>query len=96
DWGGATRGHPLADVARTALLLRMGELPPSQLNRWLFASVRTLVHGAYVRRYLRLTRTRAEDLAAWRLPIVVARLAEGIAEEQAKLLGLAEAVCSNA
>ena len=73
---------------------QMGELPPSQLNRWLLTSARTLVHLVYVRRYLRLARTSTEDLAAWRLPIVVGRLTEGIAEEKTKLLKLAEAACS--
>jgi Ser/Thr protein kinase RdoA (MazF antagonist) len=29
DWGDASRGTPAADVARTLLLLRMGELPPN-------------------------------------------------------------------
>lgn len=28
DWPDATRGQPLADVARTSLLLRLGGLPP--------------------------------------------------------------------
>jgi aminoglycoside phosphotransferase (APT) family kinase protein len=28
DWGDATRGDPLADVARTELLHRLGEPPP--------------------------------------------------------------------
>jgi len=91
DWGGASRGHPLADVARTALLLQVGEPLSSQLNRWLLASARALVRRAYVRRYLRLRPASAGELAAWRLPIAVARLGEGIAEERGKLLRLIEA-----
>ncbi len=91
DWAGATSGHPLADVARTALLLRVGDLPRSPMRQWLLASARAVVHTAYLRRYLRRHPARAEDLAAWRLPIIVARLGEGIAEERAKLLRFIEA-----
>jgi uncharacterized protein (TIGR02172 family) len=85
DWGTASSGHPLADVARTALLLQVGELPSSHLNRWLLASARAFVRRAYLRRYLRLGHSSERDLAAWRLPIAVARLGEGIAGERAKL-----------
>ncbi len=90
DWAGATSGHPLADVVRTALLLQVGELPRAPMSQWLLASARAVVHTAYLRRYLRQRPARAEDLAAWRLPIVVARLGEGIAEERGHLLRLLE------
>jgi uncharacterized protein (TIGR02172 family) len=91
DWGSASNGHPLADVARTELLLQMGEPPPSQKNRWLLTSARTLVRRAYIRRYLRLRPASARELAVWRFPIAVARLSEGIVEERDKLLRLIEA-----
>ena len=90
DWAGATSGHPLADVARTALLLQAGDLPRSPMGKWLLDSARAVVHRAYVRRYLRRRPARAADLAAWRLPIIVARLGEGIAEERDHLLRLLE------
>jgi aminoglycoside phosphotransferase (APT) family kinase protein len=94
DWGNASSGHPLADVARTALLLQVGELPSSQVNRRLLASARAFVRRAYIRRYLRLRPASKEELAAWRLPIAVARLGEGIVEERAALLRLIEAALS--
>lgn len=90
DWGSASRGHPLADVAQTALLLQVGELPSSERTRWLIASARAFVRQTYIRRYLRRRPARAEELAAWRLPIAVARLGEGIVEERSKLLRLIE------
>src|SRR5262249_16002391 len=90
DWSGASRGHPLADVARTALLLQLGEPASSPLNRWLLASARALVRRSYVRRYLRLSPSTPEELAAWHLPLAVARLGEGIVEERGKLLRLIE------
>ena len=94
DWGSASSGHPLADVAQTELLLQVGEPPSSAPSRWLLASARTLVRQAYIRRYLRLRPASADEIAAWRLPIAVARLGERIAGEQEKLLRLIEAVRS--
>jgi len=94
DWGGASSGHPLADVARTALLLQVGEPPSSQTNKWLLAPARVLVRRAYIRRCLRLRPASKVELAAWRFPIAVARLGEGIAEEKNKLLQLIEAARS--
>ncbi|HEY7094418.1 MAG TPA: phosphotransferase [Ktedonobacterales bacterium] len=91
DWGSASSGHPLADVARTELLLQMGELPSPQSVGWLLASARVFVRCAYVRRYLRLRPASADELAAWRFPIAVARLGEGITGERDKLLRLIEA-----
>jgi uncharacterized protein (TIGR02172 family) len=94
DWGSASSGHPLADVARTALLLQVGELPSSHLHRWMLASARAFVRRAYVRRYLRLGHVSEKELSAWRLPIAVARLGEGIAGERDKLLRLIAAAHS--
>jgi aminoglycoside phosphotransferase (APT) family kinase protein len=88
DWGSASSGHPLADVARTKLLLQMGEPPPSQKNRWLLTSARALVRRAYIGRYLRRSPAHAAELAVWRFPVAVARLSEGIVEERDKLLRL--------
>jgi aminoglycoside phosphotransferase (APT) family kinase protein len=90
DWVTATSGHPLADVARTALLLQIGELPHSPISYRLLATARAVVHRAYLRRYLRRHPAGAPDLAAWRLPIIVARLSEGIVEERNRLLRLLE------
>jgi uncharacterized protein (TIGR02172 family) len=88
DWGSASRGHPLADVAQTTLLLQIGEPPDSGLSRWLLASGRAIVYRAYRHRYLRRRPAPEEELAAWRLPIAVARLAEGIPGERSPLLRL--------
>ncbi len=90
DWVSASRGHPLADVAQTELLLRIGEPPetPSGVERGLLAVARGYVRRTYLRRYLQRSPARPEEFAAWRLPIAVARLAEEIPGEQSKLLQL--------
>jgi uncharacterized protein (TIGR02172 family) len=91
DWGSASKGHPLADVAQTELLLQVGEPPSSQMHSWLLSSARALVRRMYIRRYLRLSPASVRDLTVWRFPIAVARLGEGIDEERDKLLRLIEA-----
>jgi hypothetical protein len=88
DWFTATCGHPLVDMASTSLLLQAGELPDSPMSHWLLASARYMVHRAYLRRYLRRSGTRPEEVAAWRLPIIVARLGHGILEERDRMLQL--------
>ena len=44
----------------------------------------------YVRHYRSLRALDQREVAAWRLPVLVARLAEGIAEERASLLALVQ------
>ncbi len=79
DWVDATRGHPLADVARTALLMP---------GRSLIEAGRALWYRLYLRRYCRLRSVSPEQVEAWRLPVFAARLSEGIPEEEKPLLAL--------
>jgi len=92
DWIDATRGNPLADVARTSLLLTTAYLHlPSRISsmaaRLLIAAFRKL----YLTHYLRATRTSRTQIEAWRLPVTAARLEERISEEEAWLLATVEA-----
>jgi aminoglycoside phosphotransferase (APT) family kinase protein len=92
DWMNAWRGHPLADVARTALLLRLAELPPGVVLRLVVTLVRGLFHEWYLRHYFRAQTAYARaDLEAWMRPMAVVRLTDGIASEQERLLALIEA-----
>jgi aminoglycoside phosphotransferase (APT) family kinase protein len=89
DWISGTRGHPLADVARTVLLAKLGEPPPGAKGRWLLQLGRGLFQAMYLRHYFRLRPDLSRaDLAAWELPVVAARLAEGIEPERPKLVAL--------
>jgi len=91
DWTDATQGNPLADVARTCLLLRMAALLPSTPRRWLIDSARALFHSIYLRRYLRLRPGSREEIDAWIPVVAAARLSEDIPEEEPRLLALVEA-----
>ncbi len=93
DWMTAVRGNPLADVARTSLLLRLGALPPGTRGAWLIKVGRRLYHSIYMRRYLQLHPASREDIAAWQMPVAAARLVENVPENP-QLLALVEASVS--
>ena len=94
DWVDATQGSPLVDVARTTLLLRAGELPPSasELGREKSAEMRHLFYEAYLERYTEMQSISRETVARWELPVAAARLSEGISNsETAEFLKIIEA-----
>ena len=88
DWVDASSGHPLADVARTALLMQHAALPPHMPGRRLIQAGRRLWYALYLRHYSRLRSLLPREVEAWMLPIAAARLSEGIAEEKGQLLAL--------
>jgi aminoglycoside phosphotransferase (APT) family kinase protein len=81
DWLDATRGNPLADLARTALLVRHAELPAHVYAPAVQQAVRGLRVAfleAYLRRYASHRPVDSGQLAAWALPVAAARLAEPV------------------
>jgi uncharacterized protein (TIGR02172 family) len=90
DWTTASQGNPLADAARTSLILQMGELPPGTpaLIQWMTRIGRGLFHQAYLRYYFQYRPASAQEFTRWQLPMAVARLSDGIAEERVQLLSL--------
>ncbi len=90
DWENASVGDPHCDIARTLLLLQMGHVSEkSPLRRATTYRVARYLIRAYLRHYRRATPLDMERLAAWRLPVVVARLSEGIDAEEPQLMRLA-------
>jgi aminoglycoside phosphotransferase (APT) family kinase protein len=88
DWGDAARGDPLADVARTELLHRLGEPPPGT-SRFLQALIpigRGILADRYVAVYRRCRGIDDASLERWKLVRAAARLAEGIDSETGPLL----------
>jgi Ser/Thr protein kinase RdoA (MazF antagonist) len=88
DWIDATRGNPLADLARSLLLLaqttRSCASPPRD-------SVARRFLAGYQRRYFQLRPAGREQLAAWRPIVAAARLSENIPQERDWLLSLLQA-----
>ena len=89
DWVDATQGSPLADVARTTLLLQTSELPSSmdEPRRQKAAEMRHLFCKAYLEHYRHIQSVSHEAIARWNLPVAAARLSEGIGtDEKAEIL----------
>jgi aminoglycoside phosphotransferase (APT) family kinase protein len=91
DWPDATSGHPLADVARTSLLLRVSGIQPGTPRRWLLAVGRRWLHRRYLSHYFRQSPEARAQLTAWQPVIAAARLHEGIPEEYERLLAIVTA-----
>lgn len=92
DWGDASRGSPAADVARTLLLLRAGELPPdtSAPMRALTAVGRGLLTRRYLAVYRRTAGEGLDRLDDWMFVRVAARFNEEIEVEYPRLTRLLE------
>lgn len=94
DWLTASRGNPLADVARTSVLMRVGapvgESSPGWLVTTLMNAGGALAHSIYLRRYLKRTGTPAHAVEAWQVPLAAARLTDEIPGEEPALLRLIE------
>lgn len=88
DWAGATRGPPVADVARTQLLLREGVVP-DDAPRVLRVLAPRLRRALAARHLWCIRRRRPIDRAAfdrWTVVWAAARLAEGIEPEYPAML----------
>jgi hypothetical protein len=88
DWIDATRGRPMADIARTTVIA-MGAVA-GQLDGRLQRMVVRLLHAAYVRRCFRISPDGREEYQRW-LPIVAAaRVAENMPELEGWLVAYAD------
>jgi aminoglycoside phosphotransferase (APT) family kinase protein len=90
DWPIVTRGNPDADVARSLLMLRIGEVPPGSplVVRIGQRFVRRLLERSYLRAYRRLRPVSDAAIERWVAIRAVDRLAENIPEERDKLLAI--------
>lgn len=91
DWIDATRGNPLADVARSTIIL-LGAAASSQIpNPLTKASIR-LFHAAYLRQYFRLRPGGEQEYRRWLPVVAAARLSEQIPELEGWLIAQARGV----
>lgn len=98
DWTNASRGDPAADVARSALILRLGEPPPGTAPplRVMALFGRRLLIALYLRSYRRHRPLDMEAMRRWEVPVTAARVADGIEEERARLVALLERAAEQA
>ena len=92
DWTGVMRGDPAADVCRTDLMTRLGDLPPGspRLLRALALVGRSILRTVYPRAYQRVRSMDKALIERWEVPVAANRLADGIEPERAKLLRILE------
>jgi len=78
DWLTGRRGNPLADVARTVLIIQSGGLPPrvSFAMRWLINASRAWLVSIYFDRYRQIQPASQAEMESWQLPLLAARLFE--------------------
>jgi len=88
DWADATRGHPLADVARTVVLLE-GAIVSGHIRGRLAVWSLRLFLALYLRRYFAADSARRSELMRWRPLVAAARLSEGIEAEREWLIAQA-------
>ncbi|HBX69022.1 MAG TPA: hypothetical protein DEH25_06485 [Chloroflexi bacterium] len=89
DWIDASVGNPLADLARTSIII-LGAVNENQLNNPLLNIALRSFHAKYLRRYFALRPGGEADYQRW-LPIVAAaRLSENIPELEKWLIAQAE------
>lgn len=88
DWMNVLVGDPLADVARTSMMLKSTAVPP-EAPAWLRdRSARLFFHEQYLGRYARISGIDRSEAERWLPPILAARADELRGREQAEILRL--------
>ena len=92
DWMTAHQGHPLADVARTSVLIKFAQAPHANwLMRIATNLVRKAFHDRYITRYMRLhPEVTLHDLQRWIVPVAAARIGDNVPGEQEQILAFLE------
>ena len=90
DWPIVTRGDPVADFARTEMLLRMGDTPPGTpaLVKYLEGIGRKVINFSYRRASLHARPTDPDLVRRWQFVRAADRLGEDIESERETLLGI--------
>ena len=88
DWVLAAEGHPLSDVARTCLMLRLGVLPANPLASAALQVMRAVFERAYLSRYFQLQPGSIEAVRAWELPVAAALVSRRETVQQEQLLAV--------
>jgi len=91
DWIDSSRGNPLADVARTTIIL-LGAVESPQLPNLFLKTFVKVFHSTYLKNYFLLRSGGEDEYRRW-LPIVAAaRLSEGIQELEKWLVEQAQKI----
>lgn len=87
DWLTACSGEPAADIARTCLLLKYGEVRNGdRLSRLILSITKVCIRRSYMRNIRRLSGITRDEIKRWILPAAAARLSEWLTEHERKRL----------
>ncbi|HMN61154.1 MAG TPA: aminoglycoside phosphotransferase family protein [Anaerolinea sp.] len=86
DWMNALSGPPLADVARSSVILKVSGPPPGASGGMMITLGSRLAYLVYSREIRARMRFAERDLRAWILPVAAARLVENIPGERPRLI----------
>ena len=87
DWMTACRGDACADVARTGILLKYGEvLNAPWLVKRLISLFQRHIYKIYIEEYLSISGKSMEQIEQWELPVIAARLREWISDHERQVL----------
>jgi hypothetical protein len=79
DWIDTSLGNPLADLARTSIIL-LGDVGAGEIQNPLIKAVVGIFHTIYVRRYFSLCPGGEPEYSCWFPIVAAARLSENIPE----------------
>lgn len=83
DWMTACTGDANADVARTMLLMQVGEMMHiNRLKQFVLRRLTKKIGNDYFREYQRQTGILREEVEDWILPVAAARLSEWITDHE--------------
>ena len=87
DWMTACRGDACADVTRTGILMKYGEVinAPWIVKR-LISLAQRHIYKTYIREYLLISGYPIEAIHQWELPVAAARLREWISDHERQVL----------
>ena len=91
DWMDASRGNPLADVARTSIIF-LGSAATKELPNLFLKIFIKIAHAEYLREYFRLCPNGIDEYHRWLQIVAGARLSENIPELEKWLLQQARQV----
>ena len=87
DWMTACQGDVCADVARTSIMLKYGEVAnASWMIKKLISIFQHRLYKIYLKEYLMILKRKMEDIIRWGLPVAAARLRESIPENEKQVL----------
>lgn len=87
DWMTVCKGDICADVARTGILLKYGQIEhASFFVQKLLSLGKHSIWTNYCNEYMKLTGISKADIAKWEVPVAAARLRESISDKERKVL----------